>query len=419
MLDPKSTPFGIREEPIRDPEQLNRAIHLTARSTWLLLGVLTLCVLTIVAWSFLGRLSFYVQGMGVILMQRGVVFDIVSTSAGSVQEIRVSVGQQVKKNDVLFIVKQDELTARRKMARDALAQQQDALAKYQASSQADVQRRRDNLDQQLKSLQNNLADAQNNQKQLTDIYAGQQQELARGYTTKPQVQAAYDRLSAVQQYIRTMTDQLSSLQTQQIEFEDQVNRAVADLEMKVTAAKGNVDDLDVQISFGGTIRSPSDGVVTEIATQVNAIIPAASQLAVVETGGESLVVHAYLPISGGKRVAVGMPAEISPTSVERDIYGSLRGQVTSVSALPVTRQGLMNIIGDDDLVSQLMASGAPIEVQMTFESDPTTRSGLRWTSSSGPPLQITPGTTAESMILVQRQRPISLVVPLAQTWLSL
>ncbi|NNC00667.1 hypothetical protein HI113_43170 [Corallococcus exiguus] len=79
----------------------------------------------------------------------------------------------------------------------------------------------------------------------------------------------------------------------------------------------------------------------------------------------------------------------------------------------------MNIIGDDDLVSQLMASGAPIEVQMTFESDPTTRSGLRWTSSSGPPLQITPGTTAESMILVQRQRPIPLVVPLAQTWLSL
>jgi HlyD family secretion protein len=216
-----------------------------------------------------------------------------------------------------------------------------------------------------------------------------------------------------------MNDKMASLQTQQIEFENDVARTLADLRMKVTAAQGTLQDLDVQLEFGGSIRSPSKGFVTEISTQPNAIVSSSSQLAVVETGEEALVVHAYLPISGGKRVAVGMEAQISPTSVERDIYGSLRGRVTSVSALPVTRQGLMNVIGDEALVAQLMAAGAPIEVQMTLESDPNTPSRLKWTSSSGPPLQITPGTTAQAMIRVQRERPIALVIPLAQTWLDL
>ncbi|MCB8822126.1 NHLP bacteriocin system secretion protein [Microvirga rosea] len=419
MLETKSPPFGVREEPIRDPEQLNRALHLTSPSTWIALAILGLCVVTILGWGILGRLSFYTQGMGIILMQRGVVFDIAATSTGTVNTIHVKVGQQVEKGDLLFTIQQDELAARRQSAAQALKQQQDALATYQASSQADIARRKANLAQQLQSMQSSLKDAQSNLAQLQDIYAGLQQELQRGYTTRPQVQAAFDRMTSVQSSIRDMNDRMASLQTQQIEFEDDVARNVADLQMKVTSAQGSLRDLDVQLEFGGLIRSPSKGFVTEISTQQNAIVSSSSQLAVVETGEEALVVHAYLPISGGKRVLVGMDAQISPTSVERDIYGSLRGRVTSVSALPVTHQGLMNVIGDETLVSQLMAGGAPIEVQLSLESDPNTPSRLKWTSSSGPPVQITPGTTAQAMIRVQRERPISLVIPLAQTWLDL
>lgn len=419
MLDTKSPPLGVREEPIRDPEQLNRALHLTSPSTWIALAVLALCVMTIVGWGIFGRLSFYAQGMGVILMQRGVVFDIAATSTGTVSAIHVKVGQQVAKGDLLFTIQQDELAARRQSAFQALKQQQDALAAYQTSSQADVARRKANLEQQLQSTQSSLKDAQSNFAQLQDIYAGLQQELQRGYTTRPQVQAAFDRMTSVQSLIRDMTDRMGTLQTQQIEFEDEVARTLADLRTKVISAEGALQDLDVQLEFGGLIRSPSKGFVTEISTQPNAIVSASSQLAVVETGEEDLVVHAYLPISGGKRVSAGMEAQISPTSVERDIYGSLRGRVTNVSALPVTRQGLMNVIGDEALVSQLMAAGAPIEVQLSLESDPKTPSRLKWTSSSGPPLRITPGTTAQAMIMVQRERPVALVIPLAQTWLSL
>lgn len=419
MLDTKAPLLGVREEPIRDPEQLNRALRLTSSSTWIALAILLLCSVAVIGWGIFGRVSFYVQGMGIILMQRGVVFDIDATSSGTVSAIHVKVGQQVAKGDLLFTIQQDELAVRRQAAAKALAQQQDALSTYQASSQADITRRKANLDQQLQSLQSSLGDAKNNLAQLQDIYAGLQQELQRGYTTRPQVQAAFDRMTSVQASVRDMNDKVGSLQTQQIEFEDDVARTLADLRMKVTSAQGALQDLDVQLEFGGSIRSPSNGFVTEISTQPNAIVSSGSQLAVVETGEEALVVHAYLPISGGKRVSAGMEAQVSPTSAERDIYGSLKGRVTSVSALPVTRQGLMNVVGDEALVAELMAGGAPIEVQLSLESDPATPSRLKWTSSSGPPMQITPGTTAQAMVRVQQERPIGLVIPLAQTWLGL
>lgn len=288
MLDTKSPPFGVREEPIRDPEQLNRALHLTSPSTWIALAILGLCVVTILGWGILGRLSFYTQGMGIILMQRGVVFDIAATSTGTVSAIHVTVGQQVAKGDLLFTIQQDELAARRQAAFQALKQQQDALATYQSSSQADVVRRKANLDQQMQSMQSSLRDAQSNLSQLQDIYAGLQQELQKGYTTRPQVQAAFDRMTSVQSSIRDMNDRMASLQTQQIEFENDVARTLADLRMKVTSAQGTLQDLDVQMEFGGSIRSPSKGFVTEISTQPNAIVSASSQLAVVETGEEAL-----------------------------------------------------------------------------------------------------------------------------------
>ena len=419
MNEDQTSPFGVRTAAIRDPDQLNHAIHLTSRSTWLILLILGICVATAVAWGFVGRLAFYVQGTGVILLRSGQVFDVTSTASGPVKTIHVVIGQKVAKDEVLFTIQLDELAARRKSAAETLSQQLSELARYDSTSQADIARRRADLDQQLKSLQSDLDETGKEAGQLTQIYQAQQQELDRGYTTRPQVQVAFDRLNSVQQSLRAMNDKVANLKTSQIEFEDSVSRTLAEMRMRVTSAQGAVDDFDTQIAYGGTIRSPADGTVAEISTQVNTIVAVGNQLAVVETGSRELQVYAYLPIAGGKRVSVGMPAEVSPTSVERDIYGSVRGVVTSVSALPVTRQGLMSLIGDADLVASLMAGGAPIEVQIALETDRDTPSGLRWTSSSGSPRPITSGTTASSMVLVRHVRPVSLVLPIAQTWFDL
>ncbi|MEM8852861.1 MAG: NHLP bacteriocin system secretion protein [Pseudomonadota bacterium] len=402
--------------PLQSPDQLNRAIKLTKPSSWLLLAVLGLCIGSIIAWGFFGRLTVYVEGQGVLALEGGIDYDIRATATGTISAVLVELGQTVERGDGLFTIDQQELAARRAAAQASYQSQQQEFERYKTESDQDVDRRRSNLDKELKSLNADLASQKVNEEQLQQIYSSQQDLIKRGLTTQPQVQDAFQALVAVQQSIREINDRLATLQLDQVEFEDQVNKNQADLQISVINAEGAVKDIDAQIEFGGTISSPSAGLVTEVTTEVSALVNAGDELATIESGENALIVRGYLPIGKGKQVEPGMTAEVSPTSVERNIYGSARGTVVAVSRLPLTEPALMNVIGNQALVDQLMATGAPIEVRVILEKDPNTESGFRWTSSAGPPVQLTAGTTADVRVETRRRRPIALVIPVLQTW---
>jgi HlyD family secretion protein len=318
-------------------------------------------------------------------------------------------------------VKLDEIVERRAQAVIALDAQRKEFDRYQATSQADVQRRKQDLEQEIRSLTASLAESEKSREMLDKLYNDYVVEVQRGLATREQMQATFDRLNNVRQSIREMTDRIATQKTQQIEFEDQVARNLSDLRMKVIDAESRVKDLDVQFDVGSAIRSPAAGIVTEITTQLNATVSSGMKLVVIEsgTGGRTMIVHAYLPIDQGKRVAAGMPAEVSPSSIDERIYGSIRGRVAKVSSLPMSREGLLAVLGDEALVATMMKTGAPIEVEITLDRDPGTADGLRWSSFATPPTPVTPGTTATAKVVVDRVAPVTLVLPIVETWTHL
>lgn len=402
----------------QDPEHLNEAIQLTSRSTWILLIALALCVVGVVVWGLLGRLVFHANGQGVILLDHSVVADVVARAGGTVAQIHVKPGDTVARGDLLVTVTLDEIAERRKQALAAAQAQRSEYEKYQKTSSADVARRRQNLDQEVTSLKASLVASEKNRAMLQTLYENYVSEVKKGLATRNQEQATFDRLTSVGDSIRQMTDQIQKLQTAQIEFEDQVSRALAEIRMKVIAAEASYRDLQVQFEIGSAIRSPVDGTVSEITTQPNTTVAAGMKLVVIEsnTSEKRMVVHAYLPIDQGKRVTVGMPALISPTSVDEQIYGSMKGQVRKASMLPVSREGLLAVLGDETLVNTMMAAGAPMSIEIALDADPDAKDGLRWTSAASPPTAITPGTTAAARVVVDRVAPLSLVLPIVKTW---
>ena len=370
---------------MRTPDQLNRAIRLTSPSAWLLLLVLALCVGGVLAWSVLGRVSIYVYGPGVIQLADGVVYDVNANAQGIVSSIEVKPGDRVKAGDEMFKINQLALTAQRDATAKTLKGQKDEYDSYKSRSDADVKNRKDNTAAQITALQSDLKDQQENLKQLKEIHTAQKGLLEKGLSTQPQVESTFADLISVEQAIRDIQDKIGTLQLDQVEFENQVDTNLAAMRIDLLTTEGQLEDLNAQLAFGSTILSPADGLVTDVTTEANSVVNAGALLAVVEAGESSLGVQGYLPIGQGKRVQPGMRAEIAPTSVERDIYGSLRGTVLSVSTLPLTEAGLQNVLGNRALVSQLMAEGAPIQVTVALEADPGTESGFRWTSSAGPP----------------------------------
>ncbi len=89
-----------------------------------------------------------------------------------------------------------------------------------------------------------------------------------------------------------------------------------------------------------------------------------------------------------------------------------------MSALPVTEAALNDKFGDPQLTEEMLAGGAPIEIKIELETDPSTASGLSWSSSHGPPVEITSGTTVLADIIVREIQPIDLVVPIYETWIA-
>jgi HlyD family secretion protein len=114
-----------------------------------------------------------------------------------------------------------------------------------------------------------------------------------------------------------------------------------------------------------------------------------------------------------------MRVRVSPSTVKREEYGSLLGRVVWAAEFPSTSRGMVRVLGNEALVERLMKEGPPIQVNVALDRDPSTPTGYRWSSSTGPSVEISSGTLASGSVIVRQERPIHLVIPKVREKLGL
>ena len=72
---------------------------------------------------------------------------------------------------------------------------------------------------------------------------------------------------------------------------------------------------------------------------------------------------------------------------------------------------MMQTLKNETLVQRLAGDNAPLEIIVELTRDPDTKSGLKWTTSNGAPVEVTDGTLCVGEIKISNYRPIDLVVP--------
>jgi len=410
------------------PERLDQLIQIVSPNDWLLLGTTLAMMIFVVAWCIWGQLPTTVTGQGVIVRPRKIV-EIQSPAAGRLVNFNLQVGDAVSQGDILGLIDQAEI--RKQLQEDRLRleelesqdREKTALQKAQIRLEArDVESQKKYLLMQIANREESIK----NSELLEPVLRKRREALREAVVEGLEPKVSSEMLQAEREYYDNQ-DQTSSLHTQLSEIEIQIKQldtketeltrtlleASTGRKNQILELRKNTALYEVQIERDTKIVCGHFGRIVEIAANLGQIVNQGARLASVEVQESTgkLVSVSYFPVRDGKRIKPGMRIQVTPETVKRERFGGILGKVTSVSAFPVTKEGATLLLGNPEVAGQLLKDEPQIEVVADLLDDASTFSGYRWSSSKGPPLPVTAGTTTNGRVTLEMRSPVSYILP--------
>ncbi len=474
MLNQKRDLFRKESlERLSSPEQLDQLMQVVGPKAWLPLASLGALMVVAVAWSIVGSIPITVTGEGVLIRPRKVV-QFQSPGSGRLMALNVQVGDTVRKGDVLGTIDQADLRKqlqqehaklaelqaqsqdasslqgqRSELDKKAIQQQRQSLQQRLQATQAvtpivkekgleSIQRDRQNLQQRLQAFQAlapTLKQRWNNRKQLLnegaieeDVVIQMQQEYLNNLASIADAESQLKQLDvkeadAQRQYLENLST-IADLKAKLRELDtNEASQAEQNLETstnrlnQIQEVKRNIGRLELQLQTNSKILSEYSGRILEIAASPGQVLSPGVSLGSInaEKPSDKLVSVTYFKVSDGKQIKPGMQVQVTPSTVKRERFGGILGTVTRVSPFPATPQGATALVGNEEIVKNLMSDGRQVEALAELQQDPSTYNGYKWSSSNGPPLNISPGTTTSVRVKVGEQAPITYVIPILKS----
>ena len=393
------------------PEQLDRTLFVTTPKGWIALAALLAMAAAIVAWSVKGEVSTFVKADGILLSRGGAVVDAVSSGVGTLAGVLPAVGDVVREGAVVAEVTNQETLEAYRSAQALVDERARALEDFKAAGAAEdalieqnTARQRERLGRLERTGRQAVAAARERLRNHRRLF----EERVVTRVTVDRSQQALD--FAERELFATLRDR-DELDSRDLQRHNERNRRIAQLESHLLAAERQVKEVEARIETQ-RILAPVSGRITEIKASVGAVLEPGQPVVSIRTGEEGLGVLIYIPPADGKRVETGMEALVTPATVRREEYGSLKGRVASVSSFPVSAEGMIAVLQNAGLAETFSENGPPYSGRIVLEADPSTASGFAWTSPKAARQTISSGTLAGVEVKVESQAPITLVVPL-------
>ncbi|MEA2602762.1 MAG: HlyD family secretion protein [Acidobacteriota bacterium] len=397
-------------ERLSSPEQLDQLVQVTDPRGWLALTGLSALLLAALGWGIWGSIPSEARGEGILLRQGG-VSDLVSAANGQVSEILVSVGDVIEKGQPVARIRQDALSRQIQDNRSKQAALQAEYAALQRSAEEQKRLRARGLAQQRADLERSIEAAEKDVTLLRERLEAQKNLLDDGLITKQTFLTTQQSLNTKRDELARQRLELNGLDLKRLEADQQLVQQLETRQAALRDLELQIRELGAQLGENVNVLSPFSGRVLEVLADRGSVVSPGTPVLSIEVLSEDLMAVLFVPASAGKKVQRGMTVQVSPSTVKREEYGSMLGRVVWVAEFPSTTRGMTRLLGNEALVTKLMAEGPPIQVNVALTRDPATPTGYRWSSSRGPSLKISSGTLASGDVVVKEDRPIALVIP--------
>lgn len=405
-------------EQLSSPERLDELMQVTSPRLWIAATTLGVLVLFALAWGVFGSIATKVKGQGVLLKSGG-LFMVSSLGTGQIQQIKVRVGDMVDAGQTVANIDVPALTQQLAGARKDYDELKGEAGRRAADDERETALSVTALDRQKENLQQLTHNLEDQSAWLRQQLATQQQLLDQGLITRQTLVNTQQQLEGAGARISDIRSQASQLQLQQLQLQNALQQRKAETQLRLNQAERNAQQLEETLRLSANVIAPYRGRVIEVMAHEQDLVRAGSPLVNIELVGEQLTALIYIPATDGKRIQAGMKIQISPSTVKKERYGVMLGAVESISEFPSSPQAMTAILKNEALINLLASQGAQFALKATLATDPKTESGFAWSSSRGPPVQVTAGTLCDASVVVEQQAPITMVLPFLKGWLGL
>jgi HlyD family secretion protein len=401
---------------LASPEQLDSLMQVTDPQGWLaLLGCAGLLI-TALVWGFVGRIPTKVEASGILLYSAGMA-DILALGQGQITSLQVEVGDNVKKGQVIAEVAQPELAEGIKATRARLEELKANLERDKAQSGRDVDLRKQASNEERRNLGSAAAAAAARIRELKDHLDSQQRLYDKGLITKDVIDGTREALRASEVAVSSSNEQRLAADNFSTERSNEL--ALSAETLRVQETQRDIDLLEEKFQQNSKIVSTYEGRVIEIRTMIGDVVGPGKPVLSLELTGNKATIEALLYVDSreGKTIRPGMEVQLAPSIVKKERYGLLLGRVRAVETFPSTRQGMMRVLHNEQLVDAFLqeTNSTPIAVRAELLPESDTPSGYRWSSGKGPDLTLTSGTRSVGYVTTRTQRPIALVFPVFES----
>ncbi|RKS95399.1 HlyD family secretion protein [Flavobacterium limicola] len=410
-----SAPFFRKSalEKLSTPEKLDQLIKVTGTKAWIALITIIVAIFTAIIWSFMGTVKTKLDVIGVVL--GGDVHEVVATAQGQLVELRVVIGSAVKKGDIIATIRQPELFQQIEDAKAVLSDRKFEMEKLMSYGNQGTQLQGEIISQSRVSIKGEIESEKKKIIFLNNQLESENVLLDKSLITKSQVANTKQQIEVAKNTIERLKGQIAQTSSQQNDLGFDMQQKVILQKQRIAEAERNLQFLTERYDNQRNIKSPYSGEVVEVLTDAGIVVSIGSPLFklknTIKTKQSQLRGILYIPSKDGKKIKKGMEALIVPSTVQPEEYGFIKGKVTYVSDFPITQQGMLTSVKNDQLTKQLLVGGPLFEVYVDFEKDPVSYSGYKWTSAKGPDIFLKEGTSCLGKITIKREPPVTLVVP--------
>ena len=388
-------------DKLASPERLDVLMEVTAGKGWVALATIGSLFAGLVLWSLFGNIPERIDGSG-ILVRGGGLRQLRAGGDGTLTKLTININDLVKDGQVVGEVSQIGSSEEIKTQRQQLEQAQRDYDLSKNEDGATIE----GIKATIRGLEGDKRSTQVLLQKAKENVARLQQSLRDGLVTRPQVdQAERDKAG----FEATLTSKDGQIASENARIRS-VQQRIRAKEENLAKARRELERVSVVTSSLAKIQSTVEGHVVELRRRPGDFVRTGEVIATIEPPGSNIQPVVYINSANGKRIKPGMEVQVSPSTVRREEYGFMKGEIQQVGEYPVTADGVKAVTGNDQLVQELLQSGTKIEVHVGLLTNPDTASGYSWSSSSGPPFKIEGGTKVAVSVVSARVSPFNYYV---------